>query len=821
MPTLAAGATIAHYRLVEELGRGGQATAFKAEDLRLGRLVVFKVLRPELALTETALKRFEREACLCSALEHPNISGLFDVGDADGLHYIVMQYVEGQTLERVMAGHPLGTQSALSLSIQVADALAVAHAHGIVHRDVKPSNVIVTPEGQAKVLDFGLAKMIGAEMPAGVRAGLSSDTSDTQVGVPYGSLGYGSPEQASGAPVDHRTDVFSLGVVVYEMFTGQRPFRGKHAIDLLHAVIHEAARPAAQLNPKVPAGLQPILDKALAKKPADRFPTMAAMRDELRALQRRLERAAAGGGPTRWSREVVRRPRTYFAVGERLGRVFGRLRLPAGAREAEALPTGGASEARPLAWGGESGKTLAVLPFRNLSGDPQAAFYEFALADALITELGQVRGLVVRPSAAVSLYAGRHWDPRQVGEELAVSSVLAGGFLRTPDQFRVTAQLLDTATGQILWSEKIDVAGHDLLTVQDAITERLVEALRLTLTPEEQERIERRPTDSPEAWEFYLRGRDLLFRYSVKTYDEGDLEAAIKAFHEAVALDAGFAAAHAALGRCYVHQTQGWAEPQSYYLAERSLRAALELDPRLVEARLFLVHVDLNQGDKERARTIVADLLRQAPNDPDVLFVAGMLHRLDGLYEKALAVYDRLLAVNPRDVVIVGFNRARIRSYQQRYEEALAELEKARSVEPDHPLAKTFLAHVLFNLGRLDEAQELMEDVLRKHPALDGVHPVLAWCLSARGEHERARALVTDRVRAAADADPDVAFWLASLYALEDLPDEALAWLRRAVRLGNENYPLFAVSAKLVRLRGDPRFVELLEELRRGWEARR
>jgi serine/threonine-protein kinase len=818
MESIAVGATLGHYRLVEKLGQGGQARVFKAEDLRLHRLVVVKVLHPELALTESARNRFEREACLCSALEHPNISALFDVGEERGVHFLVMQYAEGQTLERFMAGRPLGTQSALSLAVQVADALAVAHSHGIVHRDVKPSNVIVTAEGQAKVLDFGLAKMIGGEQGPGLMAG---SPSDTQVGVPYGTLGYGSPEQAAGSPVDHRTDIFSLGVVIYEMFTGQRPFRGRSAIDVLHAVIHDPPRPAAAVNPRVPAGLSPILDRALAKEPGHRFPTMAALRDELRSLQRRLARAAGAESAT-WSREVVRRPRTYFAIGERLGRVFGRLRPSSEPPEPTARDAAGQPrEARPAAWGTEAEKTLAVLPFRNLAQDPQAAFYEFALADALITELGQVRGLVVRPSAYVSLYAGRDWDPLDVGEKLAVSSVLAGGFVRSPDHFRVTAQLVATKTGQILWSEKIDVAGRDLITIQDAIAGRLVSALRLTLTPEEQHRLERRPTDSPEAYEYYLRGRDLLFRYVLKTYDEGDLDAALEAFHEAAGLDPSFAAAHAALGRCYVHQTQGWAGAASYGLAERSLRTALELDPRLVEARLFLVHVDLHRSDKERARTTVADLLREAPNDPDVLFVAGMLYRLDGLYENALAVFDRLLEINPRDVVIVGFNRARIFSYQRRYEEALAELERARAVEPDHPLVKTFEAQVLFNLGRLEEAQQTIEGVLARHPGLDGMQPVLAWCLSARGESVRAHGLLTERVRAAAEADPDVAFWLASFYGMEGMADEAITWLRRAVHLGNENYPLFAGSEKLARLQGDPRFAGMLEELRRGWDARR
>lgn len=815
MEELGPGATLGHYRLLEKLGQGGQATAFKAEDLRLGRPVVIKALRPELAVTEAARKRFEREACLCSALEHPNISALYDIGEDGGVRYLVMQYAEGATLERFIAGRPLGMQNALSLAIQIADALAVAHAHDIVHRDVKPSNVIVTPDGQAKVLDFGLAKMIGGESPPGVASG---DPSDTQVGVPYGTLGYGSPEQASGASVDHRTDIFSLGIVIYEMVTGRRPFRGKHVIDVLHAVVHDSPVPANALNPKVPPGLQAVLDRALAKDPDARFPSMAAMRDELRALQRRLARGGeAFEAASPLPADARRRGRASSLLGETFGRVFGR-RRPTQSRpallEEPRLP-------RPPSWGTETKKTLAVLPFRNLSGDPQAAFYEFALADALITELGQVRGLVVRPSAYVAPYAGRNWEPQAVGVELAVSSVLAGGFVRTPERFRVTAQLVASATGEILWSEKIDVLGRDLITIQDAIAERLVSALKLTLSAEEQDRIERRPTQSAEAYEFYLKGRDLLFRYVLKSFDEGDLEAAVKAFHEAEGLDPAFAAAHAALGRCYLLQTQRCGGAESYALAERSLRKALDLDPELLEARLFLVYVDLHQGNKGRARETIEALASQAPNDPDVLLVAGALYRLDGLYEKAFAVYDRLLQINPRDDVVVGLNRARLFAHRQQYQEAVTELERVRAVEPEHPLVKTFLAQAPFNLDRLDEAQTLVEEVLRQRPNLDGVQVVLAWFLSARGEHERASTLITERVRNAAAADPDVAFWLASFYAMEGASSEALEWLGTAVRLGNENYPLFSTSTKLDGLRADPRFTEMLEELRHGWEARR
>ncbi len=826
MTQLSPGTTVSHYRILETLGRGGQATAFKAEDLRLNRPVVIKALRPELAASETARRRFEREACLCSALDNPHIQGVYDVGEADGLYYIVLQYIEGPTLKQLLAGRPLEPLSALSIAIQIADALAVAHACGIAHRDLKPANVIVTADGQAKVLDFGLAKMLAAEVVAeeGSPARSPTDEPLTEVGVPYGSMGYSSPEQAAGDPADHRTDVFSLGVILYEMLTGQAPFRGRHAVEVLSAVINIAPRPLRELNPKAPAALQPVLDRALAKAPKDRYQTMAALRDELKAVMRRLSRET-GLVPTEASATLLppQRARATWLLSSTLGRVLGRLRPPgASGRGARSGPMGATpTPSRPASWGSEDRTTLAVLPFRNLTGDKDAAFYEFSLADGVITELAHLKSLVVRPSAYVAPYVGQNVDPRQVGEELAAELVLTGGFIKGPDRLRVTVQLLNTSTGEIVWSDKIDVADENLLTIQDAIAEQLIESLKLRLTPEEQRRIEIPMTRSTEAYEFYLRGRDLLYKYIQQSHDEADLEATIKMMHEAIGLDPEFARAHATLGGCYVLHAQGWGGAENYMLGERSLKRALELDPTIVNAHLQMVYVDLHHGDKQRARETIERLLREAPEDPSVLFVAGMLYRLDGLYERALEMYDRLLELNPKDVVTVSFNKARIYTHEGRFAEAIAELERGRAVEPEHPLVKTFLAVALFNQGLVEEAQALIEDVLRQNPHFDGVQPLLAWCLSARGEHERARALITDRVREVATADHDIAFWLASFYGMEGMKDEAIEWVRLAIWLGNENYPLFAQSRKLDSLRDDPRFAEMMDDLKRRYESRR
>ena len=826
MTPLSPGTTVSHYRILETLGRGGQATAFKAEDLRLNRPVVIKALRPELAASETARRRFEREACLCSALDNPHIQGVYDVGESDGLYYIVLQYIEGPTLKQLLAGRPLEPLSALSIAIQIADALAVAHACGIAHRDLKPANVIVTADGQAKVLDFGLAKMLAADAVAeeGSPARSPTDEPLTEVGVPYGSMGYSSPEQAAGDPADHRTDVFSLGVILYEMLTGQPPFRGRHAVEVLSAVINVAPRPLRELNPKVPAALQPVLDRALAKAPKDRYQTMAALRDELKAVMRRLSRET-GLVPTEASATLLppQRARATWLLSSTLGRVLGRLRPPGGlGRGVRSGPSGATlTPSRPASWGSEDRTTLAVLPFRNLTGDKDAAFYEFSLADGVITELAHLKSLVVRPSAYVAPYVGQSVDPRQVGEELAAELVLTGAFIKGPDRIRVTVQLLNTSTGEIVWSDKIDVADENLLTIQDAIAEQLIESLKLRLTPEEQRQIELPMTRSTEAYEFYLRGRDLLYKYIQQSHDEADLEATIKMMHEAIGLDPDFARAHATLGGCYVLHAQGWGGAENYMLAERALKRALELDQTIVNAHLQMVYVDLHHGDKQHARETIERLVREAPEDPSVLFVAGMLYRLDGLYERALEMYDRLLELNPKDVVIVSFNKARIYTHEGRFAEAIAELERGRAVEPEHPLVKTFLAVALFNQGLVEEAQALIEDVLRQNPHFDGVQPLLAWCLSARGEHERARALITDRVREVATADHDIAFWLASFYGMEGMRNEAIEWVRLAIWLGNENYPLFAQSRKLDSLRDDPRFAEMMDDLKRRHESRR
>src|SRR6266704_981079 len=407
------GQLFGNYKITHKIGAGGQGTVYKAIDQKLGRTVVVKVLPAELTVKETNLKRFEREARLASALDHPNICTIFDMDEAEGLHFISMQYVEGKNVRQLVNGRPLELESALRIGIQVADALASAHARGIIHRDIKSGNVMVTDSGQVKILDFGLAKLL--DETEAQSSGIHQ-TELTEIGVPYGTATYAAPEQARGDKVDARADIFSTGVLLYEMLTGTWPFRGKSTIDVRHAVIYDQPKPLAEARPgPTPASLQKILDKSMAKDPRNRYQRIDELRDDLRKV---LHEVSSG-----LAYEIASAPR-HLAGTSPVTRAMRWLRRLSGAKEMTGSPQ---LTSRPVTDPQEHSmttvtdrekKSLAVLPFKNISNDAASNFYEFALADAVITELARIRSLVVRPSSVMSKYQGQVFDPADVGREL-------------------------------------------------------------------------------------------------------------------------------------------------------------------------------------------------------------------------------------------------------------------------------------------------------------------------------------------------------------------------------------------------------------------
>src|SRR5437667_70482 len=393
------GQLFGNYKITQKIGAGGQGTVYKAVDQKLGRTVVLKILPAELTVKEANLKRFEREARLASSLDHPNICTIFDMDEADGLHFIAMQYVEGRNVRQLVNGRPLELESTLRIAIQVADALSVAHARGIIHRDIKSGNVMVTEHGQVKILDFGLAKLLDEAEAA--TSGLHQ-TELTEIGVPYGTATYAAPEQARGDKVDARADIFSTGVLLYEMLTGTWPFRGKTTIDVRHAVIHDQPKPLAEMRPgATPVRLQQILDRAMQKEPRDRYQKIEELPDELRKVLMEVTSGAA--------------------------------------------------------------MDVAAAP-KHLGGSTPV-------------------------------------DPADVGRELNVDAVLSAGFLAVAGHFRVNAQLLDVKRGEIIWSDRVDASANDIIAVQDEITKRIVDGLRLELSPDEEKGLAQPATVNAEAYE--------------------------------------------------------------------------------------------------------------------------------------------------------------------------------------------------------------------------------------------------------------------------------------------------------------------------------
>jgi serine/threonine-protein kinase len=808
------GTTLGNYKILEKIGAGGQGTVYKAIDSKLGRAVVIKVLPQELTAKVANLKRFEREARLASALDHPNICTIFDLNEIDGVHFIAMQYVEGRNVRQLVNGKPLKLESALSIAIQTADALAAAHAQGIIHRDVKAGNVMVTNKGQVKVLDFGLAKLLDDEA---ARTSGIHHTELTEVGVPYGTATYAAPEQATGGRVDSRADIFSMGVLLYEMLTGTWPFRGKTAVDVRHAVVHDEPIPLSAARPDpVPPRLQQILDRALKKNPRDRYQQISQFRDDLRAVvrdialtsgtvidesnlpvaPRHLHNESPMGRVLRWFKKNV-------AGSDTSSGSSGRRATVSQPRDAHETPTTFSDRERT---------SVAIMPFKNLGNDPETAFYEFSLADAVITELARVRSLVVRPSSVIAKYQGKQFDPGDVGRELSVDAILTASFLRAGDHLRVTVQLLDVRTSEILWSDRIDADASDIIAVQDTIVRHIVDGLRIELSPDEKVELAKGSTTDAAASEEYLRGRHCMGQFIYHTISRADLDSALNHFERAIELDPNFALAHSALGSCYVNRVlKGLGEANDHDKAQAAFNKALALDPKLLEARMQMIFIYLSRGEKPKARTEVELLRDEYSNDVGVHFARGVVARLDSDYERALRSFDRMVRLNPAEVVVTSYNRARIFMYQRRFDEALAELDRGAESEPDHPMIQTFRGRVLYYRGQIDDAARIIEQVLERNPRMDGIRPMLAICFSAQGKHELANQQLTERVKISAASDHDISYWLASAYLLQGRQVLALEWLEKAIKLGNENYRWFESDPNWSDLHADPRFQKLMQ----------
>ncbi len=772
------GACLDHYRIIRLLGAGGMGEVYLAEDIRLKRKVALKLLPQPLTRDAVALRRLEQEAQIVSTLNQANLLTVYEFCHFDGRHFLVTELIEGETLRQMLSHGALQQTQAVDIAMQAAAALSAAHASGVIHRDIKPENIMLRSDGCVKVLDFGIAKL--TERPEGgrVETGTPAAHSGTIGGGILGTPRYMSPEQARGIRVDERTDLFSLGAVLYEMLTGKAPFHGDTHSDLIADILRGDPMPLAQAVPKIPKRLRAVVSRALEKDRAQRYQTAEQLLTELRRFRRDTEFR------TQPSPHVLWIAAASLLIGVLL---LGFLVLRQTMHRGEPV----------------SPRSLAVLPFRNLRPDPNTDFLGFSLADEVIAKLGYVKALTVRPASAINRYRDGPTDLRKAAASLNAGMLLTGTYLKDGDDLRITARLIGFHPDAVLWQNTLNVKYDKLLTVQDRVAKMIIQGLALRLGPDEQVRLKPGAPVNSLAYEYYLRGVDL--------YSMSQFSSAIAMLEKSVAIDSSYAPTWAHLGRAYTtNASLQFGGREQYRRAEAAYEKAIALNPVFPEPRVYMANLFTDTGRVEQAVPLLRVALRSSPNNAEAHWELGYAYRYGGMLNESVAECELARRLDPE----VKINSSALNTYLY-----LGEYDKFLNSLPanDSPLLVFYHGFGSYYKHNYTEAAadfarsyELAPELLPAQigeALLDGLHHRPAQGLARLREIEL-------RMNARGVSDSEAMYKVAQAYAVLGDSASALRMLQRSTVGGFFCYSYIVHDPLLNSLRGLPELSRSLQQAR-------